>query len=65
MKLTFFILSLITLQFAIVKCGHLEIELVNELFENYNKNIRPVNNVSFVKNERYQSVPGGSNKFIL
>ena len=48
MSRTFFLLSVITLQFSIVRCGNLEIELVNELFENYNKNTRPVHNVSFV-----------------
>ena len=48
MTLRFFLLNVITLQFATVKCGYLEIELVNELFENYNKNTRPVYNVSLV-----------------
>ena len=48
MTLRFFLLNVITLQFAIVNCGYLEIELVNELFENYNKNTRPVYNVSLV-----------------
>lgn len=46
MSRTFFLLSVITLQFSIVRCGNLEIELVNELFENYNKNTRPVHNAS-------------------
>ena len=46
MTLTLFLLSLITLHIANVRCGYLEIELVNELFENYNKNTRPVYNVS-------------------
>ena len=45
MRLRFFLLTVITLQCALVKCGYLEIELVNELFENYNKNVRPVYNV--------------------
>ena len=48
MRLRFFLLTVITLQCALVKCGYLEIELVNELFENYNKNTRPVYNVSLV-----------------
>ena len=48
MRRTIFILTVITLQSAIVKCSYLEIELVNELFENYNKNVRPVYNVSLV-----------------
>ena len=42
MTLRLFLLSLITLHIANVRCGYLEIELVNELFENYNKNTRPV-----------------------
>ena len=46
MTLRLFLLSLITLHIANVQCGYLEIELVNELFENYNKNTRPVYNVS-------------------
>ena len=55
MTRTFFILTVITLQFAIVKCSYLETELVNELFENYNKNVRPVYNVSQVYQERCDS----------
>ena len=55
MRRTIFILTVITLQSAIVKCSYLEIELVNELFENYNKNVRPVYNVSLVYKERRES----------
>ena len=32
--------------FQNVNCGNLEIELVKELFENYNKNLRPVHKAS-------------------
>ena len=32
--------------FANVNCGNLEIDLVKELFENYNKNTRPVHKAS-------------------